>query len=232
MSRVLAIGDLHAPFTHPGYLDFVRSVAKEYKTNRVVFIGDEADHHAMSFHEHDPDGMSAGDECQRAKVILHEWKRAFPRAEICIGNHTKLPYRQAAANGISRMWLKSYNEAWEIGAGWKWGRGFEIDGVWYTHGTGHSGAAGHRMAALKRRQSVVIGHIHSHAGIAFLASERDLIFGMNVGCGVEVDAYAMAYGVDFPEKPILSCGVVIDGRSPYVETMNLGARYPKSKRAA
>jgi hypothetical protein len=228
MSRVLVIPDLHAPFTHPKFLDFVRRVQKDYRTNRTVIIGDEADHHAMSFHEHDPDGQSAGDEYSRAKVILHEWKRAFPTASICIGNHTKLPYRQASANGISRAWLKSYNEAWQIDSRWQWGRCWEIDGVLYTHGTGFSGAAGHRNAALKRRQSTVIGHIHSHAGIAFLASERDLIFGMNVGCGIDADAYAMAYGIDFPEKPILSCGVVINGREPHVVPMDLGSRYPRN----
>lgn len=228
MARVLAIGDLHAPFTHPGYLRFVQSVARQYKTNRVVFIGDEADHHAMSFHEHDPDGQSAGDENQRARKILHEWKRAFPRAQICIGNHTALPYRQASANGISRMWLRSYNEAWGINAGWKWGMSWEIDGVCYTHGTGFSGPTGARNAALKRRQSVVIGHIHSHPGTAFHASGRDLIFGMNVGCGIDVNAYAMAYGRDYPDKPVLSCGVVIDGREPHVIPMDLGTRYPRN----
>lgn len=227
--RTLVVGDLHAPFTHPRYLGFVQSVARHYKTDRTVFIGDEADHHAMSFHEHDPNGRSAGDEHKQAKEILGTWHEAFPRAQICIGNHTKLPYRQASASGIASVWLKSYNEAWGVGRGWQWGRSFEIDGVCYTHGTGFSGATGHRLAALKRRQSVVIGHIHSHAGIAYLASERDLIFGMNVGCGVDVEAYAMAYGMDFPEKPILSCGVVIDGREPHVIPMDLGSKYPTNR---
>lgn len=228
MARTLIIGDLHAPFTHPGYLDFCRAVRKEYQTNATVQIGDEADHHAMSFHEHDPDGASAGHENAAAREMLHEWKRAFPKVVICVGNHTALPYRQASANGISRMWMKSYNEAWGIGSGWQWGMKWEIDGVCYTHGTGFSGPMGARNCAIKKRQSVVIGHLHGHPGIQFHASERDLIFGMNVGCGIDANAYSMAYGRDFPDKPVLSCGVVIDGREPHVIPMNLGTKYPKN----
>src|SRR4051812_34857560 len=182
----------------------------------------------MSFHEHDPDGQSAGDENRRARAILKEWNRAFPRALVCIGNHSKLPYRQAFTDGIPSMWLKSYNEAWGIGSGWQWGINWEIDGVCYTHGTGFSGPMGARNCAIKKRQSVVIGHIHSHAGVQFHASERDLIFGMNVGCGIDVRAYAMAYGGDFPDKPVLGCGVVIDGKQPFFVPMDLGTKYPKN----
>lgn len=225
MERVLAIGDLHAPFTHPGYFDFCRAVKKEFRTTRTVLIGDEADHHAMSFHEHDPDGQSPGDENRRAKAELKRWAKAFPRALVCIGNHSKLPYRQAFTAGIPSHWLKSYNEAWEI-AGWRWDVSHEIDGVCYTHGTGQSGPTGARNLALKKRQSVVIGHIHAHAGVQFHASERDLIFGMNVGCGIDVRAYAMAYGRDFPDKPVLGAGVVIKGRQPLFVPMDLGTKYP------
>lgn len=228
MSRVLTIGDLHAPFTHPRYFDFVRAVRKEYRTDETVFIGDEADHHAMSFHEKDPDGRSAGDENKLARKALHEWKRAFPKARVCIGNHSKLPYRQAYAAGISSQWMRTYNEAWKIGPGWKWDLSFEIDGVCYTHGTGFSGANGARNCAIKKRQSVVMGHIHGHFGVQYHASERDLIFGMLTGCGIDARAYAMAYGREFPDKPILGCSVTIDGKHAIPVPMDLGTKYPSN----
>jgi hypothetical protein len=45
---------------------------------------------------------------------------------------------------------------------------------------------------------------------------------MAVGCGVDVQSMAMAYGKHFLYKPIISCGIVIDGRTPVVEYMDLG----------
>ena len=58
-----------------------------------------------------------------------------------------------------------------------------------------------------------MGHSHSFAGVCYMASRNDMIFGMNVGCGIDnVDAYAFAYGTHFPKKPTrISCGIVLDG---------------------
>jgi hypothetical protein len=40
---------------------------------------------------------------------------------------------------------------------------------------------------------------------------------MQVGCGIDNDAYAFHYGRQFPKKPVLGCGVVLDkGRVPLV----------------
>ena len=46
---------------------------------------------------------------------------------------------------------------------------------------------------------------------------------MAVGCGVDNSSMAYAYGRNFKNKPILGCGVVIDGL-PYAEPMNLGSK--------
>ena len=41
-----------------------------------------------------------------------------------------------------------------------------------------------------------------------------------MGCGVDMKSYAMEYGRNFP-KPVISCGVVIEGLHPYLEVMDL-----------
>ena len=61
-TRVLVIGDLHEPFCLDGYLDFCKETYANYNCNKVIYIGDIIDAHGWSYHEHDPDGMSAGDE--------------------------------------------------------------------------------------------------------------------------------------------------------------------------
>ena len=45
---------------------------------------------------------------------------------------------------------------------------------------------------------------------------------MAVGCGVDNKTMAMAYGKNFKNKPIISCGIVVDGKFPVVEYMDLG----------
>ena len=56
--RILVIGDIHAPFTLEGYLEFCQDVYARYNLNQVVFIGDILDNHYSSYHETDPSGLS------------------------------------------------------------------------------------------------------------------------------------------------------------------------------
>lgn len=210
MANVLNIGDLHEPFTHPNYRKFCKDVAKDYKCTEFVLAGDEIDGHAISYHEPDPDGLSAGDEYRLAKNNLKDWFSTFPRVRVCVSNHGGLPYRKGKTAGLPLGMLKPYNELWSAPNGWVWDLRFEIDDVQYLHGMGFSGVNGAISAAKKHRQSTAIGHIHSHGGVLWSASHHDLIFGLNSGCGIDIKAYAYAYAKDFPERPTLGCGVVYD----------------------
>jgi hypothetical protein len=49
-----------------------------------VFIGDIIDNHASSYHETDPDGMSAGHELRLAIQNIKKWYEAFPKASVII----------------------------------------------------------------------------------------------------------------------------------------------------
>jgi hypothetical protein len=92
--------------------------------------------------------------------------------------------------------------------GWN-NRDFYIkDGVYYFHGLGTAGINGARTAALNKGMSCVIGHSHSYGGVWPIATPFSLTFGMNVGCGIDIESYAMAYGKDFPVRPTLGCGLV------------------------
>lgn len=211
MSRVLIVSDTQIPFQHKDYLSFLISVSNRYATNEVVHIGDEVDFHAISSFDADPDGYSAGDEL---KVALKELKRLyklFPKVKVCTSNHTARPFRRAFHHGIPKAFLRDYHEFMQAPKGWSWKDSWEIDGVIYQHGEGFSGRGGALKAAEKNSQSTVIGHIHAFAGIEYTATPKYLIFGMNVGCLIDKDAYAFAYGKYLSSKPIISCAVVISG---------------------
>lgn len=221
MSRVLIIGDTHLPFTHKDYLKFCKNVHKKWACDKVVHIGDVFDLHAMSYHETDPDGMSAGDELKAARKMVRPWWKAFPKLTVTVGNHDKIPYRKALTHGISRHMIRDYNEVYNIEADWKWETGIEIDGVWYQHTGGSSGKLAHLTACEKHRTSFVMGHVHSYAGVAFSTSYKDKLFGMNVGCGINSKAYAFHYGKGFASRPVLGCGVVLNGLQPIFIPMEL-----------
>lgn len=219
--NVLVIGDTHEPFCKEGYLEHCVQVQKEYNCGTVVHIGDLVDNHAVSYHESDVDGRSAGDEYKLALLACDKWYKAFPEALVCIGNHDRLPFRKAFTAGLPKNWLKSYQEMFNSPKGWKWDFVHNVNGVIYQHGTGLSGEMASINAARENRQSTVIGHLHTVSNTRFLASTKDLIFGMNVGCGIDHTKYAFAYGRENTRKPVLSCGVVLNGIMPINVPMRL-----------
>lgn len=220
--NLLVIGDTHLPFTHKHYLDFCIDIKKQCKCEEVVHIGDLVDCHAISYHEHDPDGLSPKDEFELARKMLKSWYKAFPKVKLCLGNHDKLIDRKGKTAGLPSEVFLPFRDIWQLPDEWEDDFEFTIDDVRYIHGTGYSGRYAHVQACLDSRKSTVIGHLPSSAGIEWMANEEDRVFGANVGCGIDRHAYAMAYGKDFRRKPILSVGVVTDaGKHCQVMPMDL-----------
>lgn len=223
-SRIIAWGDSHAPFHHPGTFDFLADLKREFKPTESICMGDELDYHAMSFHDTDPDGMSPTEEFYHGLKFMKEIYKIFPESKVCISNHSSLPFRRAFKFGLPSLFIRQYKEYMEAPDGWRWAERWEVDGVQYIHGTGFSGEYGHITAMKKHRQSTVIGHIHSHAGVQYSATERDLIFAVNTGWLGELDRYAFKYGRYFPNKPINGAAMIIDGKYAQFIPMDLGSR--------
>jgi len=203
-------GDTHIPFDHPNYLQFVEDTFSAYGVNEIVCTGDLVDNHAISRHQSSPDSMGAVDEYERALERVQDYTRAFPNVTIVESNHDSIPVRQAATLGMPRHFLKNLNELWELPDTWNHVGQYIKDGVVYKHGVGCGGKDGAFNTALVERMSTVIGHSHAYAGCKYAANSRDLIFGLNVGSGLDVDSYAMEYGKYSKYKPILGLGIVFD----------------------
>ena len=132
-SRVLVIGDTHVPFDLPTYLDFLKDTYDKYDCNRVVHIGDCVDFHALSYHETDADGMSAGDELAKAKQHLARYYKVFPEMDVIFGNHSRMVSRKAMTSGIPREWIRDYADVFGV-PNWEYHTELVIDNVLYTHG--------------------------------------------------------------------------------------------------
>jgi hypothetical protein len=212
----MVIPDKHIPFEHRDALPFLRAVKKKYRPTDFINLGDMEDWHGINMHEHDPDGFSAGHELEELRRKIKPYFKLFPRLKICTSNHGSLPYRQAFKCGLPKELIKSYREILLAPRGWVWADSWEIDGVIYEHGDPGTGRNAAINAAHANMQSTVIGHVHSFAGIQYSANSKHLIFGFNVGCLIDKDKYAFAYGKKFKAKPILGCGVVIDGIPTFI----------------
>lgn len=216
MSKVLAIPDQHFPFAHKDIFPFLKAVVKKYKPDVIINLGDELDMHALSSFEHDPDGFSAGHELKEGMKYLKIMYNMFPKVKVCTSNHTSRGYRRAYKFGIPKAYLKSYKEFLQAPKGWEWADYFEVDGVRYQHGDPYTGQKGAIKAALDNMQSTVIGHIHAFGGIQFSANHKHLVFGFNAGCLIDREAYAFKYAKLMPAKPIIGCGLVINGIPTFI----------------
>lgn len=208
--HILVVGDTHIPFEHKDYLEFCISIKNRVKCKQVIHIGDLVDNHAISYHEHNPNGKSPIDEIKEAKAHLKDWFRVFPSLFLCRGNHDRMVDRKGRTVGLPDDVFKPFRDIWDLPKSWVDDFSFEFLGVRFMHGTGLSGDNAHIKATIQNRQSTVIGHTHSVGAINYLVSEKDRIFGMNVGCGLDRKTYAFEYGRDFTKKPVLGCGVVTD----------------------
>lgn len=209
--RILILSDMHHPFAHPDLVPFLKALKKKCKFDKVVCIGDEIDHHAISFHDSNPDLPSAGDELEQAIESLKPVYKLFPKVDVVESNHGSLVYRKALAHGLPKAVFKSYNDILEAPKGWKWSFDLKLNTplgpVYFCHGK--SGAAG-RLAS-QYGMSCIQGHYHEKAQITYQSTPEKLIFDMHVGCLADDTSLALGYNKVNPKRPIVSVGIVIDG---------------------
>jgi predicted phosphodiesterase len=202
--NILVVGDLHLPFCLDGYLDWCLEQYETFNCNQVVFIGDILDNHAFSYHEPDPDGLSAGYELETSIKQVAEWYKTFPYADVCIGNHDRMAARKAMTGGIPAAWIKSYNEVLKT-PNWNWVESVSYDNILFEHGEG--GQA--QTKAKNNLMSSVCGHTHTEAYCKWFVGKRFRVFGMQVGCGVDADSYAAVYAKNFKRQAI-GCAVILN----------------------
>lgn len=221
-NSVLVIGDLHAPFMHKDTVKFLASVKARYKPKSVIFMGDEVDNHAISYHEHDPDLQSPGDELKAAIKQLQPLYKMFPKAVVLESNHGSLIYRKALTIGIPSMVLKGYREILSAPQGWTWKFDHTIStpmGKVYFH-HGKSGTI--EKLSKNMAMSACQGHFHNRFYVSYWSSPIGLYWDANAGCLVDHKSRAQAYGKNNLQKPIVGC-MIIENGIPHLIPMLLSA---------
>lgn len=212
--RILVISDMHHPYSHPDTVAFLKAVKAKYNPTRVICMGDEVDNHAMSFHDHDPDLRSPGDELRAAIKALKPLYELFPVMDILDSNHGSLAFRKAKHAGISRKYIRDYGDVLQAPAGWVWSHDLHI-----TLPTGnecyfHHGLSANVLKVVQQRGVCVVqGHYHSIFAIQYAGNPRSLLWGMQVGCSIDKDSLAFAYDNANLPRPIIGHGIILDGHA-------------------
>ena len=218
-TRVGVFSDLHAPFNHVNYLQFVKDTFDKWEINKVICVGDLVDHHAISRFISEPDADGAKEEFKKAKLEVEKVKELFPKLTLTLGNHDLIPIRQAKTLGLGDIFIKNFEEIYNLPDTWNICEEIIYNDVLYKHGLNAGGRDGALNSAIKEQMSVVIGHYHAFGGCKYAANKRNLIFGMNTGCGIDVRSYAAAYGKYSPNRPTLGCGIVVSSTEAYFVPM-------------
>lgn len=212
-ARILFIPDPHFHYHHPDTVAFLRAIKRKHKPTRVVFAGDLKDHHADSYHEHDPDLPSAGDEHRLSNRAIRPLFRLFPKADILESNHGALPNRKAKTAGLSKEYLKLERERLEAPTGWRWHKELLITTalgpLLFVHGNKATNKL--LLYSLKRGVSVAQGHYHSRFSIEYWNNGRVLAFALTAGCLIDDTSSAFDYNKDDVLRPILGAVMFIGG---------------------
>ena len=216
---VLFIGDLHFPFEHKLAYDFTKHVYESHpEITDVIFAGDIIDNHYSSFHDADPDGMSANDEFNKAVNSMKKWYELFPKAKVCVGNHDAIPQRKAFNAGLSAKWIKTIPEMYDID-GWDFQEFHDVGEFTFVHGLGMPPTS--RARALGR--SVASGHLHSRYGVTsyYDKVQGKMIHAVDGGCLIDSQAYAFAYG-KYGRPDIKGLTIIYDiENTPYIKQITL-----------
>ncbi len=213
-NSILVIPDQHAPYHHPDTFEFLARVKQTFQPDLVVNLGDELDYHALSFHDSDPNLDSAGMELEKGKAAMQELYDLFPNMLICHSNHGSMQYRRAKAHGIPVQMIKRYRDVIfpDHGApGWSWQFGWRVNTdlgpVMFKHQSTNI-----LVDAAHNQCNMVVGHNHGNFSIEYSASSAHLYWGAFVGCLIDKDSMAFAYGKHTLRKPIVGCMVILNGR--------------------
>ena len=208
--RTLNISDLHCPYHHPDSVKFLQAIKEKYDPDTVICMGDEADKHALSFHDHDPDLPSAGDELKKAKDVLQQIADIYPKVTVLESNHGSLAYRKAMSAGIPKAYIRPYSEVLGLPT-WKWVPDLTLTLPDRSPCYWHHGKSANSFLALRDiGMNFVQAHFHEKYNIHYHGSQERLKWVIATGCMVDDHSLAMAYNKTNMKRPIIGCSIIID----------------------
>ena len=219
--NILTISDMHIPYHHPDALEFLKHLKKKYKPDLVVNLGDMLDFHNISFHDSDPNLLSAGDELSQARKYIKQVEKIFPNMIIIGSNHGDLPLRKFLAAGLPKSLIRPYHEIYGVSKNWKFVDDLTIEykgipDIYFAHGIRKNALS----TAQQRGQCFIQGHFHESFNIQYCGNPHSLLWAVTAGCLIDRKSLAFNYNKLNLNRPIIGTAVIMNGQ-PILEPMLL-----------
>lgn len=218
--RVLIISDIHLPHAHQDWYHFLSEIKNQYKPELIINVGDEIDGHSISFHDSDQELFSASKELEYAIEEIQHLKQLFPKMYLCESNHGSLIFRRMKHHGLPLRHLKSLQELYNTPQ-WSWHHEIILETHIGNTLIVHGKTGAYHKLAMSQGCNAVQGHFHQRSEVTWSRSSTNNIFNMFVGCLINEQSLAFAYGKNIAKKPIISLGWLNELGEPSVIRMIL-----------
>ena len=181
--KILVISDTHFPYHHQDTFRFLEKLNKAYKPDCVVHIGDEMDWHSINVsHVINPDLPAPADELLAGQSLCGQLEKIFPSMWLLESNHGSMVLRRAMAKGMSKFFIKDYNEILDVSQKWKWTERLILESDKGRIVFAHQFCKDIAKAVRETSMSCVQGHFHTISEIKYAGNDFHLNWGMSVGC--------------------------------------------------
>lgn len=168
MEKILFVPDTHAPFEDQQAFRLLLKVAKDFKPDHTIILGDFVDFYSVSSHDKDPArGINFDAELDAAQTLLHTLRLTVGRKSNCVylaGNHEFRLERYVSNNAPQLHRVMSFKRIMELDRlGYKYipYKDFlKIGRLYITHDTGRSGKSCAQQTLMDTQHNIVIGHAH------------------------------------------------------------------------
>lgn len=197
--NTIVIPDIHEPFAHSDFMQFCINVRNKFACGSTIFLGDIVDSHTVSNWNSRSELPNSAEEFKQAINKLQEWHEEFPNAKVLLGNHDlRIARKMEDANIPLEIFKLDYPTIFKTPT-WHYVNKYEHNGIIFIHGDGGSGQNRAYKLAQTYNKSVVIGHLHHECNLRWLDTNMAQ-FAAIVGCGIDGDSSAFAYGSKLARK--------------------------------
>lgn len=185
LKKILVLSDLHVPFHDKKAYDLFIKVAKHWKPDILIIIGDFADFNAVSSHLKDPTRPGFSREVKEVRRALEKLRGIGSRRIFLEGNHERrlsrfISERAPELHGILDVptILGLQEEGFEY---YPYQQEVTIGKVSFVHDLGFAGVNGTRQTLAAFPGNIVYGHTHRFNCFTGGNLKRDTYTAWNVG---------------------------------------------------
>lgn len=170
LTKVLICPDVHLPYHHKQSWDTFLEVARKWKPDKLVILGDMVDFDEVSSHPKDPTKRVPFDEeVRKSNVEMDRLSKIYiPEVYFCEGNHETRLLRYLGDRAPELAGVVNVRQLLQIrDRGWKWvsyGDYCTIGKLHFTHDVGFSGENAAKQSVMAFGGNIIIGHTHRAVG--------------------------------------------------------------------